>query len=143
MKSDTSPLPAFDIRTGPRFQVPGAVVSYRTKTKNPFVKTGEDHCPVLDISRGGLLFICQTWLEIDTKILLELTLPGEKEKFSLKADVLWLTPREQEPETYEARVRFFPYGKKRKQNSPEALIKIISLEKQFMVRPGDTQKKAG
>lgn len=115
-----------------RFKIPGATVSH--KGEKLFFSSssyGEEFCPVLDISRGGLRFLCQKPMKMDNKIRLKIALPGEKIPLILKGKVRWSAPNPGKSYKYQVGVQFDPYGEKSGQNYPGALVKIISLEQKF------------
>lgn len=115
-----------------RFEVPGATVSH--KEEKFFLRRsnyGEEFCPVIDISRGGLRFLCQKSMKINTKVRLKIALPGERIPLILKGQVRWSAPNPGKSYRYQVGVQFNPYGEKSKQNYPGALVKIIALEQKF------------
>lgn len=115
-----------------RFEIPGATVSY--KRRKLFVsptKYGEEFCPVVDISRGGLRFLSQRPLKIKSKVTLKISVPGEKVPLSLKGKVKWVFADSEKNYKYKLGVQFNPYAEKRGQNSPGSLEKIIALEQKF------------
>jgi Tfp pilus assembly protein PilZ len=124
-----------------RFEVPGTTVSY---TSNKIFKAAnkyeEEFCPVLDMSRGGLRFICQTALKIDSKLSLEVSVPGERTRLQLKGKVIWAAVNPGKSYKYQIGVQFNTYGEKKGQNYPGTLVKIIELEQKFAQ---DTAKKDG
>ena len=115
-----------------RFEIPGATISYRKKTllssKEDFE---EEFCPVLDMSRGGLRFLCQNEIKIDSKIILNISIPGEKIPLSQKGFVRWSSFAVGKSYKYQIGVQFNPYGEKKDQNYPGNLVKIIALEQKF------------
>lgn len=114
-----------------RFKVPGAIVSYKIKKLFPSKKKfDEEFCPVLDISRGGLKFEGEKSLKSKTKISMKLSLPGERVSLNLMGEVRWQS-FDQEKNKHQAGIQFFPYGEKKGQNYPGALVKIIALEQKF------------
>lgn len=120
-------------RTCVRFKIPGATVSY--KTEKLFANTGqtygEEFCPVLDVSRGGIQFVCQEKLKPETKIHLKLSVPGERSALKLKGIIRRVTANPGKSYNYRVGTQFFPYGEKKDQNYLGNLVKIISLEQKF------------
>ncbi len=119
-------------RTCIRFEIPGATVSY--KLKKPLIAKyaeGEEFCPVLDLSRGGLRFLAQEELKIGTPVILKLSVPGERIPLELLGQVRWVSPAVGKSYKYQIGVQFHPYGEKKGQNYPGALVKIIALEQKF------------
>lgn len=119
-------------RTCIRFEIPGATVSYRLK-KPLLIKStdGEEFCPVLDISRGGLRFFSKGDLKIGTLVILKISVPGERIPLELHGQVRWSSPKEGESYKHQIGVQFNPYGEKKGQNYPGSLVKIIALEQKF------------
>ena len=119
-------------RTCQRFEVPGATVSF-TITKSPSSKKQyeEEFCPILDMSRGGLKFVGSKPAEINSDIVLKISIPGETIPLTFNGKVLWLSAIE-EQDKYQIGVRFNPYGEKEEQNYPGNLVKIIALEQKFL-----------
>jgi hypothetical protein len=119
-------------RTCIRFEIPGATVSY--KVKKPLLtksSSGEEFCPTIDLSRGGLRFLSQDELKIGTPILLKISIPGERVPLELHGQVRWVTPNTGLSYNYQIGAQFNPYGEKKGQNYPGSLVKIIALEQKF------------
>jgi Tfp pilus assembly protein PilZ len=116
-----------------RFNIPGATVSYRkeglfaSKTR-----TDEEFCPVLDLSRGGVRFLTQKPLKFKSRILVQLTIPGERVPIDLKGRVRWSTFNAGKSYKYQAGVQFNAYGLERGQNGPQVLTRIVALETKFV-----------
>jgi len=125
-----------------RFEIPGATVRYKTYRFFPNLKKkyGEEFCPVLDLSRGGLRFVCQNKLDINVKIKMKVSLPGERVPLNLRGKVRWSAANPGKSYKYQTGVQFNPYGEKRKQNYPGNLVKIIALEQKFYEqKEGETE----
>ena len=115
-----------------RFLIPGATVSY--KLEKPLLskkKRNEEFCPLADISRGGLRFLSQESLNIDDEVSLKIAIPGEQIPLFLKGKVRWTAPKTHKKYKQQTGVQFYPYGEKKGQNYPGALVKIIALEQKF------------
>lgn len=121
-------------RTCKRFKIPGATVSF-TITKSPSSKKKyeEEFCPILDMSRGGLKFVGSKPVEINSDIVLKISIPGETIPLTFNGKVLWLSAIE-EQDKYQIGVQFNPYGEKEGQNYPGNLVKIIALEQKFLTK---------
>lgn len=119
-------------RTCIRFEVPGATLSYKLK-KPLVVKPGyeEEFCPILDLSRGGLRFLAQQEQKVGTPVILKIAIPGERVPLELLGHVRWAAPSAKKGYRYQIGVQFSPYGEKKGQNYPGALVKIIALEQKF------------
>jgi len=119
-------------RTCLLFEIPGATVSHKTKKFFPSKdKYGEEFCPVLDISRGGLRFLSQVPSKIYKNLILKVSIPGERIPLVLKGQVRWVSPNAGKSYKYQIGVQFNPYGEKKRQNYPGTLVKIIALEQKF------------
>lgn len=128
-------------RTCIRFEIPGATVSYKLR-KPLLIKptTGEEFCPVSDISRGGLRFLSQEEIKINTMVTLKVSIPGERIPLELHGQVRWSSPKEGGSYKQQIGVQFNPYGEKKGQNYPGTLVKIIALEQKFA--PTDQSERA-
>ena len=125
-----------------RFEIPGATVSYR-KTGFLSSKTefDEEFCPVLDLSRGGLRFLCQNELKINGKIELQVSVPGEKIPLAQKGIIRWSSFAAGQSYKHQIGVQFNAYGEKKDQNYPGNLVKIIALEQKFAPKEEEATKK--
>jgi len=120
-------------RTCFRFEIPGATISYKLDKilSSPHGKYGEEFCPILDISRGGMRFVSQKSFKINTKINIKISIPGERAPMTLKGRVRWSAANPGKSYKYQIGVQFNPYGEKKGQNYPGSLVKIIALEQKF------------
>jgi Tfp pilus assembly protein PilZ len=129
-------------RTCIRFEIPGATLSY--KQKRPLLTksaNGEEFCPIIDLSRGGLRFLSQEELKIGNPVTLKVAVPGERIPLELQGQVRWVAPNAGMSYKYQIGVQFNPYGEKKGQNYPGALVKIIALEQKFAPsNQGDSSK---
>jgi len=119
-------------RTCVRFMIPGAAVNYK-KAKSFFRKNKYlvEPFPLLDISRGGIRFFAQKFLKFESLITLKISVPEETAPLTLLGIVRWQRPGLDPAYKCEIGVQFLPYGKKKSQNDPHVLIKIIDLEKKY------------
>ncbi|MFP4081191.1 MAG: PilZ domain-containing protein [Candidatus Aminicenantes bacterium] len=133
-----------DGRSCVRFETPGATVSYKKKTfffsKG---KYGEEFCPILDISRGGLRFLAQKDIKINKELNLKISIPGEKIPLVQKGKVRWCSFNVGKSYKYQIGIQFSPYGEKKGQNYPGNLTKIIALEQKYVPPEKRTKEKAG
>lgn len=119
-------------RTCIRFEIPGATISYKKKSFLPPKEAyAEEFCPVLDMSRGGIRFLSQKPLKIDSNILLKISIPGEKIPLMQKGRVRWSSFNPGKSYKYQIGIQFNVYGEKKDQNYPGNLTKIIALEQKF------------
>lgn len=120
-----------------RFKIPGATVSYRIERRLfPGRDPEQEFCPVLDVSRGGVRFLTQAPLKFKARIVLQLSVPGERIPLNLRGQVRWSSFNPGKSYKYQAGVQFNAYGEKKGQNYPGALVKIIALEQKF-IEPGE------
>ncbi len=115
-----------------RFKIPGATISYR-REKLFGGQTGfnDEFCPVLDVSRGGVRFLTQKPLKFKSKIVLQISIPGERIPLVLRGRVRWSSFNPGKSYKYQAGVQFNAYGEEKGQNYPGILVKIIALEQKF------------
>lgn len=120
-------------RTCLRFEIPGATVNYKLDRLLPSTgeKYDEEFCPLLDISRGGLRFLSQKSLKINTKLITNISVPGEQVPLQLKGRIRWAAANPGRSYNYQIGIQFNPYGEKKGQNYPGTLVKIIALEQKF------------
>jgi len=118
-------------RTCIRFDIPGATVSFRNERRLFSSASYEEYCPLLDISRGGLRFLSQKSLKINSKLTLKISIPDDKNPFDIRGRVGWSRTNPGMSYKYQVGFQFFPYGDKKKHNPPNALVNIIALEEKF------------
>ena len=120
-------------RTCLRFEIPGATISYKISKLLPAAldKYEEEFCPMLDISRGGLRFQANHKLDIESKLIIHISVPGERVPLVLNGRVRWVTSTDVPGFEYQIGVQFNAYGEKKDQNYPGNLVKIIALEQKF------------
>jgi hypothetical protein len=121
-----------DRRSSPRFVIPGAIVCYREKKSFlPFLSSGEDNCPLWNISRNGLQLSCQKHLKKQRNVLLKIELPEDGAPLDLKGRVGSVSENSDKNFMYLIRIHFHSYGEKKGQNSPKVLVRIIALEQKY------------
>ncbi len=112
-----------------RFHVPGATLCWK---KKPGLlgrgKYGEDRFPVLDISRGGAKFVCNTRMDVGRKIVVRLELPGAREPLEMLAVVRWAGRNTGMSYRFQVGIAFNPYGKGKNENPPQILERLKQLE---------------
>lgn len=119
-------------RLSQRFIIPGATVAYRKERWLGQKKDFDDEfCPLQNISRGGLSFLCRQHLRPGTELSLQLSIPGERVPLNQLGEVRWCTATSNKNFSYQVGVQFKAYGNKKGQNYPGNLVKIISLEHKF------------
>jgi Tfp pilus assembly protein PilZ len=107
-----------------RFAIPGAAASIKAK------EYAEEFSPVLDISRGGVKLLVKRAVNMGSELTLKISIPAERIPLTLIGVVKWISYVE-EKNKYSIGVQFNPYGVKKGQNYPGALVKIIALEQKF------------
>lgn len=116
-----------------RFKIPGATVSYRiAKLFSSKAGTDEQFCPVLDLSRGGIRFLTQKPLKFKSKVMIQLSIPGERVPIDLKGRVRWSTFNAGKSYKYQAGVQLNPYGLEKDHNVPQTLTRLVALESKFV-----------
>lgn len=119
-------------RVCPRFEIPGAIVSYKIKRVFSYPPHfDEENCPILDISRGGIRFLFQEELKVKSRGIFSISVPGEEIKVELIGSVRWIMPSPGRSYKYQVGVQFNPYGRKKNQNSRESYNVMIALEDKF------------
>ena len=115
-----------------RFSIPGASLSFKLiKLLGVQKEYGEEFCPVADISRGGIRFLCRKSVSLDTHVSLKIAIPGEQIPLNLSGVVKWIGSSAGKNYAFQVGVQFYPYGEGKHQNYPGALVKIIALEQKF------------
>jgi len=107
-----------------RFAVPGASASIKAKEYT------EEFSPVLDISRGGVKLLVKRPVPMGSELTIKISVPAERIPLTLIGVVKWISYDEQKKK-YGIGIQFNPYGVKKGQNYPGALVKIIALEQKF------------
>jgi len=120
-------------RSCARFRIPGATVAF--KKEKGFLKKsayGGEFLPMLDISRGGIRFLSQEILDLDTRIHLSIQVPGDPMPLKMDGIIRWFASNPGQSYKYQLGAQFFPYGEKKDMNYPGNLVKIISYEQKFL-----------
>lgn len=129
-------------RTCVRFEIPGATINYKKKTflisKGKYI---EEFCPIIDMSRGGIRFLTQNPVKINSKLILDIAMPGEKIPLVQTGIVRWSSFHVGKSYKFQIGVQFDPYGEKKAQNYPGNLTKIIALEQKFATPEKSEEKK--
>lgn len=119
-------------RSCDRFAIPGATVSYKKKgfffSSNDY---GEEQCPVLDLSRGGIRFLSKELLRQNLRLSLKISVPDEDTPLSLEGRVVWRFHPHGEGYMRQIGVKFNPYGRRKGENDPETLSRIKDWEEKY------------
>jgi Tfp pilus assembly protein PilZ len=112
-----------------RFKIPGATLSYK-KTGFFSASLGyeDEYCPILDLSLGGLRFLTQKNLKVNTKLSMKVSYHEKDGSFHLRGKVKWTISNPGFSYKYQVGIQFNPYGDKEGLNSPEEFTKIKTLE---------------
>ncbi len=113
-----------------RFLIPGSTLYYKNKPRL-FIKRkySMDYFPVINMSRGGLKFLCNERLRIGQSIVIKLNIPGVNHHPEVLADVRWVSKNLEQSYRYQTGVGFHSYGKGKNDNPLEILIFFKMLEK--------------
>ncbi len=112
-------------RQSRRFRVPDAKATYKIKENN------EEFCAVIDISRVGLKLHGKNPIEIDSELILDISIPGERFPLTFWGQVQW-SSFDEKKNVYVIGIKFNPYGEQKGQNYPGYLEKIFTLEQNFL-----------
>ena len=122
-----------DRRAHKRISIPGATLTYKEGkfffSKEIYV---EEFLPVVEISRGGIRFLCRKLFTNAQKISLKISIPEEELPLLLVGRVRWTSSAATMSYKYQIGIQFSPYGKRKGQNDPYILKRIITLEKKFL-----------
>jgi Tfp pilus assembly protein PilZ len=114
-----------------RFSIPGTVLYYKVVPR--FFGEGaysDNYYPVINMSRGGALFLCDQRFEAGTELLVKLVIPQNERELALRADVRWIAKNPEQSYRYRTGIAFSAYGSGKKQN-PE---QVLDLLKQVEIR---------
>lgn len=117
-----------------RLRIQGATVNFIQKHFLFYRKEySEDFCPVVDLSRGGIRFLCRRLLStMIKKISLQIYIPGEKTYLNLKGRIRWTSLNPSMNYRFQVGVQFNNFGEKKEHNRPETLERIIKLERKLL-----------
>ena len=120
-----------------RFAIPGSTISYKDKRLIlPPQNYGEEFCPISDISRGGIRFLCHEAPRLHSVISMKIAVPGESVPLHMTGIVRWIGICAGKSYKHQVGVQFTPYGENKNQNYPGNLVKIIALEQKFSAGEG-------
>jgi len=104
-------------RSYPRFQVPGAVLSYKEKT-----------CQLVSLGRGGLAFSTDNHLKPGAKLSVLLTFSAKHAPIQLQGQAVYCIPNPKVSNHYTIGISFAPFSTRRGHNSPESSKVLRQLE---------------
>jgi len=112
-----------------RFEIAGAQVRYKKTGLLVFKKEFSEAYPVVNVSKGGLGFLCDEKLRRGQKVMVELLVPDES-PLSLRGQVRW----QGQPVpggNIMVGVAFLPFGTHRALNPLEALDVLRRLDARY------------
>ena len=112
-----------------RFRIPGMEIRFKEKGLLFSLQKFSKPYPVIDISKGGLSFICVKTFAIGKKLVVKLQIPGET-SFVLDS-VVRRQQRMIGSNEKITGVEFMPFGSRRGLNSPESLDVLRRLDKKY------------
>jgi len=116
-------------RASRRFEIPGAKTRYKKSGLNVLAKGFSVNYPVLNVSKGGLAFVCDKRLRRGNRLMLQLLVPNERH-FHLRGLVKRRDQRVNSSNFLVA-VEFRPFNGDRKQNTIESLVMLRKLDSQY------------
>ncbi|CAB5083523.1 hypothetical protein D3OALGA1CA_2763 [Olavius algarvensis associated proteobacterium Delta 3] len=120
-------------RTCVRFEVPDAMAQFRRKGFLEWRASFSEELPVVNISKGGLAFVCPSKMRKGKKMLVRLIVPQET-SVDILGEVRWQSQSEFFPR-YLTGIQFAPYGKKRGGNAVDVLRFLEKLEDRYYNQP--------
>ncbi len=125
-----------------RFKIPGATVNYFTIPSSPFSrsKLEEAFCPLYDISRGGVRFLSQREIPLESHLELEIKIPGESVPLKMKGRVRWIAPFQEKNYYFQIGVQFSLMVKKRNKIIPAIWLKLLLLNRNSPKSPAPAKK---
>ena len=116
-----------------RFRVPDATLVYKVdKFLFSDKAYSERAYPIIDLSKGGLRFMCDRSFRKNTKLSMKISIPGEKAPMTLKGRVIWCMFSPVMGNKYQIGIQLETYGKGKHMNDPRNLEKISDLEKEYL-----------
>lgn len=116
-------------RRSRRFEIPGGKVKYKKTGLIFLVKGFSIAYPVFNVSKGGLVFVCDEKLDHGDKVIMQLLVPNEN-PLRLRALVQRRGRRGDSSDMFVG-VEFMPFTGHKSQNSIEALAVLRKLDAQY------------
>ena len=118
-----------NMRTCRRFEIPGAEGKYKKMGLLVLRKGFSEIYPVINLSKGGLAFLCNRKLNEGDRVVVQLQVPDET-TMDLKSIVtnqrLWT-----DGESIVTGVKFMPFGKRSTSNPMEMLDILRALDAKY------------
>jgi hypothetical protein len=111
-----------------RFEIPGAEVRYKKTGLFVFRRGFSGAYPVVNVSKGGLVFLCEEKLRSGQKVMVQVLIPKES-PLNLRARVRW-QGRPMPGANVMIGLEFLPFGSRRGRNPREALDVLRMLDMQ-------------
>lgn len=116
-----------------RFRVPDATLVYKVdKFLFSDKAYSERAYPIIDLSKGGLRFMCDRSFRKNTKLSMQISIPGEKAPLTLLGCVKWYMFSLDMDHRYQVGILLETYGIGKHMNDPRYLEKIKDLEKEYL-----------
>ena len=112
-----------------RFNIPGTTLYYKNKSR--FFGNGKysnDYYPVINMSKGGINFLCDQRLVAGSLLIIKLNIPGVETKPEIIANVRWISKNPEQSYRYQTGIAFNSYGDGKNENSREILSLLKTLE---------------
>ena len=109
-----------------RFEIPDAKAKYRKTGLLVLVKGLSKAHPVVNVSKGGVAFLCDETLGEGAKVSVQLLAPNEP-PLDMQGHVRWRGKAQGRSDSIVG-VQFAPFGEKKGHNSPAALDVLRRLE---------------
>ncbi len=112
-----------------RFMIPGCTLYYRNKPGLLIrTKYSEDYFPVINLSRGGVKFLCNERLKPGQDVVIKINIPGESQHPEINANIKWVSKNTEQSYRYQTGVAFNAYGNGKNENPEDTLVFLKTLE---------------
>lgn len=118
-------------RSCERFSIPGTVVYYKRKPR--FLgrtKYTDEYYPVINMSKGGMNFLCDRKLVVGAAIIIKVNIPGTTTEPEVFGRVKWISKNPEQSYAYQTGIAFNSYGTGKNKNSSDILSFFENLEKE-------------
>ena len=109
--------------------IPGCTLYYRNKPGLLIrTKYSEDYFPVINLSRGGVKFLCNERLKPGQDVVIKINIPGESQHPEINANIKWVSKNTEQSYRYQTGVAFNAYGNGKNENPEDILVFLKTLE---------------